>query len=104
MGAHDFTAYGTSGAAGQIEHPAKSRISQEPGWALCLSENISLSDAYLTPVLKRAGFQVQLVAADHRPLDLSDKPYGFIIIDLDAPNGPGLRSCQIRARYPTYRF
>jgi len=63
---------------------------------LCVSENVSLAERQLVPVLQQAGFEVELIEANPAKLpDLHSKPYALILFDVSVPNGPGYQLCEM---------
>jgi DNA-binding response OmpR family regulator len=86
------------------EHPAVAAPVLVPdqapvgGLVLCVSENIYITNRELVPVLKDAGFDVELVEANLSvPLDLACKPYCLVVLDISFLAGPGYEVCE-RAR------
>lgn len=63
---------------------------------LCVSENIHLSRREVVPVLKAAGFDVEVVEADraedHRDLHTL---YDIVVVDIVMPDGAGFRFCEL---------
>jgi DNA-binding response OmpR family regulator len=68
---------------------------QEGLLILCVSEDVRVARRELIPILKRAGFQVELVEANlQKPIDPFSKPYGLIVLDINLPDGPAYQICE----------
>ena len=62
---------------------------------LCISEDAISTRNNLVSVLKRAGFEVDLIAANlQKPLELQAKPYRAVLLDVNRVGGAGFEICR----------
>jgi two-component system phosphate regulon response regulator OmpR len=61
---------------------------------LCVCESIQMVRREVVPVLKAAGYEVDLVEASaRRPLSLSGKPYRLLLFDVGSKSDNGYQIC-----------